>query len=250
MHTLNSTGRAMALPKRIFAFASQFLFIGFLLIGSHLSAQSVNAYVSPVPLEDDDETTIFIEIGTASAPANDIHSFSAVFAAEGFTMVAASNFNLEASDGWLLGTSFTYDYSINAAGDEITINATRTDEVDQSGYGFVGRGGNVICTIDEGASKNGSEPRLRIVDFRANPADGSPLQIGPNPSHDLIYITHPNAKAIGQIKLYTLEGKMIKQWETVENAIQLDIGELANGFYLLQTKTQGVLRQQKILIRH
>ncbi|MFK7922997.1 MAG: T9SS type A sorting domain-containing protein [Bacteroidia bacterium] len=250
MHISNPTGRAMALPKRIFAFATTSLFIGFLLFGNTLSAQNVNAYLSPVPENDGDETEIFIEIGTESQPASNVHSFSATFTTEGFTISAASNFNFIGTPGWLLGSSFDYSYSINSAGTQITIDAWRTDQTGQSGYGYVGKGGAVTCDFDEMVGKNAAEPGLQLVDFKINTIGALALLASPNPSTDFLFVEHPDQQNIGQLKLINMTGAVVRQWEVNQTSIRLESIDIPSGMYMLISSERGVLRKQKILIQH
>lgn len=235
------SGRATSFPHQIM---SAMLMLA-ALVTSPVFGQSVNAYMSPVPENDGDQTQIFVEIGTQSAPASNIHSFTLVFRAEGVKFTGTSNYTFDGTNGWLLGTEYTYDQSISSDSSTITLQAWRTDQIEQSGYGLVGRGGQVICDIDDVLGKKPNSPRLQVVDFRVNDYV-APMLVGPNPADRYLTVQHPAAKAVGKVQLLNLHGAIIQTWQTDADQIRLTLPELPRGYYILQTTSAGVLQQQKI----
>ncbi|MEL6841935.1 MAG: T9SS type A sorting domain-containing protein [Bacteroidota bacterium] len=215
------------------------------LVASPVFGQSVNAYMSPVPENDGDQTQIFVEIGTLSEPASNIHSFTIVFKADGVLFTGTSSYTFDGSNGWLLGSDYTFDQVISSDSSEITLQAWRKDQVEQSGYGLVGRGGQVICDIDDGISKTSNSPQLRVVDFRVNDYV-PPMLVGPNPAGRYLNVQHPGAKAVGKIQLLNLHGAIIQTWQTDSDQIRLTLPDLPKGYYILRTISEGILQQQKI----
>lgn len=66
----------------------------------------------------------------------------------------------------------------------------------------------------------------------------------PNPTSDLINIVGINSANAAHYKLFTIDGKLIKNG-TVNNA-QIDLSELSKGLYLLQIESDGKFATQKI----
>ncbi|MEL7535206.1 MAG: T9SS type A sorting domain-containing protein [Bacteroidota bacterium] len=223
--------------------------IGLLGFGTSLSAQTIEAYLNPTPVNTGDEAAVHFEIGTEGQTASNIHSFSATFVAEDFTMSTSSNFDFDATGGWMLGSNFDFSYSLNSAGTEITIDAWRNDKVGQSGYGFVGKGSDVTIVFDDPYKK---EPNLglRLVEFKINPIPSQGLLLGPNPSSAFLLLEHPAQKELGQIKLINLQGSLIKEWDLNQSSVRLETLDIPNGLYFIVSKEGSVLRQQKILIQH
>ncbi|MEM6342725.1 MAG: T9SS type A sorting domain-containing protein [Bacteroidota bacterium] len=243
-------GRALSLPQNFYALVQGFIMLGLLGFGTSLSAQTIEAYLNPTPVNTGDETEVYIEIGTESQPASNIHSFSATFVAEGFTMTAATNFDFDATGGWMLGSNFDFSYSINSAGTEITIDAWRNDQVGQSGYGLVGKGGNVTCEIDGEVGKKEAVLGFRLLNFSLNTREAFPLSIGPNPSSSYVMLENPTQEELGEIKLVDLSGKIVKTWNLEQATARLETSDIPNGLYFFVLEEKGVLRREKILIQH
>ncbi|MCG2610603.1 T9SS type A sorting domain-containing protein [Flavobacterium sp. SM15] len=80
---------------------------------------------------------------------------------------------------------------------------------------------------------------LGTADFNNNSA----AAVYPNPTKGLITIT--NEENIQSIEVYGILGNLIK---TVSRTNKVDIGELANGSYLIKIKTdQGAVRTEKVI---
>lgn len=249
MYTFIPTGRAMSLPKNLYVLVQGIIMIGLLGFGTNLSAQLIEASLSPTPVNTGDETELHVEIGTEGQPASNIYSFSATFEAEDFTMAAGSNFDFDVTGSWMFGNNFDFSYTINAAGTQITIDAWRNDQVGQSGYGLVGRGGEITITYDD-LNKKEASLRLRLVEFKTNAIATEGLLIGPNPSSGFLLLESQTHQDLGVVKLVNLQGSVVKQWDLAQPSARLETLSIPNGLYFIVSKEGSVLHQQKVLIQH
>lgn len=69
------------------------------------------------------------------------------------------------------------------------------------------------------------------------------LQVFPNPSNGNVYFTSTKK---GKYQLYSIDGKMIQSGLILENMSEQVF--LESGFYILQTESEGVIEQEKIII--
>ena len=73
--------------------------------------------------------------------------------------------------------------------------------------------------------------------------DDSKLSIFPNPVKDVMNISYD--KAINQIDVYDVNGKLVKTYTTVDNTI--NVSDLSDGIYMLNIKTEEGLVVRKIV---
>ena len=70
------------------------------------------------------------------------------------------------------------------------------------------------------------------------------VYIYPNPSNDVVNIV--NWQSVREVRLYTLNGQMIRQWQAAPSHIS--IGELPEGAYLLRiTSKEGTITEHKLV---
>ncbi len=81
--------------------------------------------------------------------------------------------------------------------------------------------------------------------FVAESPFGEAFNIFPNPSEDLVNITTPSDHSLVQIKIYTLEGKLILK----SNSTPIKITSLNQGQYLLKIVTNKVTSIHKLIIQ-
>ena len=125
-----------------------------------------------------------------------------------------------------------------------TSSQYRTEKVDLSAFGnnasviikfvFTSNYGNNIF-VDNIQISN--EP-LSIEDV-----DGEVLSIFPNPVKDVLTINYD--KAISQIDVYDVYGKLVKTFTTVDNSI--NVSDLASGVYMLNMQTEDGIVVRKIV---
>jgi len=77
-------------------------------------------------------------------------------------------------------------------------------------------------------------------------ASSTELYIYPNPVNDVLQVTVPH-QTIKEISLISMEGKkVLSQTGVISNRV--NVGELANGVYLLEVRTKNELLRRKIVI--
>jgi len=141
---------------------------------------------------------------------------------------------------------------------------TKTDHTDEAGYGQFA---TLHFVLDNNASGplNLSFSKILVMDKYEIPQPvnvtngsvytgvddvhaSSEIFIYPNPVKDVLQISVPN-QTIKEISLISLEGKKVmSQTGAVSN--RMDVGNLANGVYLLEVKTtNGLLRKKLVVAR-
>jgi hypothetical protein len=68
----------------------------------------------------------------------------------------------------------------------------------------------------------------------------------PNPANDLIYIQSP--KASGQIKLFDINGKLLRSESFLANSM-INISDLATGIYIVQVLSDNMIKHTKLVIK-
>ncbi|MDC8004071.1 S8 family peptidase [Aureisphaera galaxeae] len=76
---------------------------------------------------------------------------------------------------------------------------------------------------------------LAVNDFEA---DASLIKLYPNPSHGLVSISHPRNAAITKVKLHSMDGKLITEYQDLPNET-LDVTSLSAGMYILNIVFEG-----------
>jgi hypothetical protein len=87
---------------------------------------------------------------------------------------------------------------------------------------------------------HGTQQSLTVVDSTA-----IKFSVYPNPFSDIINVTGVNQTGKVHYKVFTIDGKMIKN-ETFEDS-QINLNELSKGMYLLQLSFEGKLETRKII---
>ncbi len=72
------------------------------------------------------------------------------------------------------------------------------------------------------------------------------MKIYPNPADDQIHIILPDVSD-AVVKLFDTHGKLVKQFKSFGNNIQLDVNELPKGVYYLEVQ-QGIVLREKIMV--
>ena len=77
---------------------------------------------------------------------------------------------------------------------------------------------------------------------------GQKLAIYPNPAHSFITVAI-DGKPIGQCKIYTLDGQLIKRTSLIQNETKINITDVRPNIYVAEviTETQVVRRKIEII---
>lgn len=73
------------------------------------------------------------------------------------------------------------------------------------------------------------------------------MKIYPNPANDSITIENPYGQAF-LIKIYDLEGNVVKREHIPSDKIQIDVQDLRNGVYILDFSSAEKNLQEKLVI--
>ncbi len=74
------------------------------------------------------------------------------------------------------------------------------------------------------------------------------LNIFPNPASDIAMISH--SQSVREIRLYSLQGTLLRVWNTESDIVQLDLSQIFSGLYLLEVLDEkGVRQTRKIQIQ-
>ena len=98
-------------------------------------------------------------------------------------------------------------------------------------------GNSIVVKVDEVSNtKNPNQPTL------------NPIKIFPNPVKDILQIEIENSQA-QWLELYSSVGQKIIHKKHLGSSIQLDLNNLANGFYFLKVHTKNGVFSKKLLIQ-
>ncbi len=87
---------------------------------------------------------------------------------------------------------------------------------------------------------------LAVNDNEASP---ELIKLYPNPSQGVITISHPRNAAIVQLKLYTMDGKLVSEYEDIANRT-IDVTSLSQGMYVINVLFEGEATvHNKVLIK-
>ena len=81
-------------------------------------------------------------------------------------------------------------------------------------------------------------------------ANGESIDIYPNPASTSFEITTNNKQIIQEVKLYSIEGKLLKQQTFLENKAKINTSQLPQGMYIIEVKTKKEQVYKKLLILH
>jgi len=97
-----------------------------------------------------------------------------------------------------------------------------------------------------GAMKTGEE----LAKGKELMANGESIDIYPNPASTSFEITTNNKQIIQEVKLYSIEGKLLKQQTFLENKAKINTSQLPQGMYIIEVKTKKEQVYKKLLILH
>lgn len=75
------------------------------------------------------------------------------------------------------------------------------------------------------------------------PIEKTELRIFPNPASDRTVISH--SQSVNEIRLYSLQGTLLRSWNTNHDVVQLDLSEISTGLYILEVVDEGGTRQSR-----
>ena len=75
------------------------------------------------------------------------------------------------------------------------------------------------------------------------------INVYPNPAESSITLNLNGVKAHA-VQLVNIQGQKVWNADKIDNVMQVSVGHLANGIYLLQIKTDRGLVAKKVVIRH
>ncbi|MCI4668534.1 MAG: T9SS type A sorting domain-containing protein [Bacteroidia bacterium] len=223
--------------------------VALLSVGS-IKAQEVPATFTTVPSTyyDGDTITVQISVGTSADPLVNATEVEVVFQCDGCTIDPVSPLH-----GDFSGTSFPdpedweMDFSIAAAGDEMTITMNRTNGVGVNGYGFIAGSPGVIVQIDD--LLKGPNLGLRMTSMSVNGVkkEAFSANVYPNPSKGLLNLDGLDPDQTYQVQLISLTGARVHRTELSNSErYKLDYHSFPAGLYLLEIEGNGNVQRKKI----
>ncbi len=221
-------------------------------------------------LAEGDSVTVTITLGTAALPVTDLYGLA--FTINFNNTVLDTNYIAFDFTGCWIGTpgvnllTYTYQRSTDGA---IDVAITRTDQLDTSGFGYVGRFGSVIVdnvgarlasgnfmnanfTISNITAIHFDETLLPLAAFgdsividtagttgiKTQEALAGKVIIYPNPASDKLMIRSGNLKVVSLEVVNSMGHKVLKQNNLMEgHAINTTI--LSQGLYILKLQTEA-----------
>lgn len=128
---------------------------------------------------------------------------------------------------------------------------------DSLAYFVQSRQGDIYkLTLDyfsgSGAGKTGLTKQLvSMVSLDEANATGTALSVYPNPANNQAVVKlNAEPQALVQVKLFALDGKMVfnQMMTNTSNGIQLPLGGIDNGMYIVETLSQGQTQKVKLII--
>lgn len=128
---------------------------------------------------------------------------------------------------------------------------------DSLAYFVQSRQGDIYkLTLDyfsgSGAGKTGFTKQLvSMVSLDEANATGTALSVYPNPANNQAVVKlNAEPQALVQVKLFALDGKMVfnQMMTNTSNGIQLPLGGIDNGMYIVETLSQGQTQKVKLII--
>jgi hypothetical protein len=70
----------------------------------------------------------------------------------------------------------------------------------------------------------------------------------PNPASDIVNVNISTNDEETELNIYSVTGKLVKSEMLIQNQQQINIGDLSNGVYLVEIKSQKVSEKQRLII--
>lgn len=95
---------------------------------------------------------------------------------------------------------------------------------------------------------DGSEIFTKIEAASLKRATTWDIAISPNPTSDFFRLNiYSKSKEMKQVTIYSMDGKMIKSFETIENELNIDVAALEQGLYLIKVSADGTQFTKKFM---
>ncbi|MEO5569438.1 MAG: T9SS type A sorting domain-containing protein [Bacteroidia bacterium] len=247
------------------------------------SSPQLYLVANPDTVIEGDTIEVDIFLGTQTFPVDSIYGIAFTMNFD-TSLVDTSYMPFDYTGSWM-GTPgvdlLTFEKKLFLQG-QVDVALTRTDHLNQSGYGFIGRAGIVIVD-NVGARMTNSPPYvtlpLSVSNVRALTAseyyltistNGDNVEIDtlgttgihyadnlnemisvyPNPVKDVLTINSGKAK-INSLEIYNSLGQVILNEKTATSKINLDTQNFEQGIYLLKLETDaGIVNRKFSVVRN
>lgn len=209
-----------------------------------------------------------INVGDTINPVVDLHglAFSVVFDS---AVVDSVIFNLQ---GGFIASSGNALRMGRVRGNRVNLAITRTTQSTVVGFGTIGSIGIVmddnlrtsqdfslglrvvdVYALDASESllpMNGGGDSIKIQAVTVHRDEAGPeLSIYPVPTHQILRVNSP--VELNKINLYDVQGQLVHALlPEGRRQVQLDLGHLPDGIYLLHCHVDGALLRRKIIVQH
>jgi predicted secreted protein len=114
-------------------------------------------------------------------------------------------------------------------------------------YQAIDDGNYQVEVFNDNGCSEFSEPLSFIFNSIGNSSSNYPINIYPNPSNGIFYLSNPTGKMISSLRIISTEGKLVREFIN-PNEYLYDISELPVGYYLINTLTENGLQVTKMII--
>tara|TARA_A100000171_G_scaffold52635_2_gene72052 strand:- start:831 stop:2759 length:1929 start_codon:yes stop_codon:yes gene_type:complete len=107
-----------------------------------------------------------------------------------------------------------------------------------------------IFAQDNGGNFSSCEFQLTVEEtLGSNSYTTTAFQVYPNPTEGVLYVANPENLKIHGVYLYDISGRKVQEQTTnvSESAVQLNVGSLTNGIYLMTIETETFSYTQKVV---
>jgi hypothetical protein len=211
---------------------------------------SLKSWFDPVPTEDEQETTLYVEYGTVDEPVDELTSVTFTIDYEGFDIVSEPYLELEQSwfceDGGCISSSVSVDNESN----QLTIELVRADDDPKGGYGTIAVVKGIISVMDDLHGKK--EMTKGVTGVKVFPRISEPIAFSYQFDRQLLLIHNLDVREAmrrtGYLELTIMEtsGKVILHTVHVEPAMRVELNPRT--VYLIHLVVGREVYQGKIVL--
>lgn len=101
------------------------------------------------------------------------------------------------------------------------------------------------------SSLSGYQFKLKgnIVDELADRVSMEQFRVSPNPACDYVNVQLPETNGAGLIRIFAVDGTLLKSENVLGGSHQLDVSTLTSGMYLLEWRSNGRSVKQKLMVK-
>lgn len=130
----------------------------------------------------------------------------------------------------------------NGKTNQISINSVNS-HLKNHDDDFLGKCDDYTC----GRNSYCGSKRSEAVSVSENESNDVLISVYPNPASDLLFVNLPSEIENANITLFDMAGKVVKRMDGVNGLVQLSVGDLAQGVYMIEVQYGDVVYRIKIM---